>query len=67
MTCSNDPLLPLSYISRQRLQCSDCGRWVEFAGWPLTAITCRWIFCSIAAIHFPQRSEAAIGLRVINF
>jgi hypothetical protein len=33
----------------------------------LWAMTCRWIFCSIAAIHFPQRSEAAIGLRVINF
>ena len=25
------------------------------------------VFCSNAAIHFAQRSEAAIGLRVINF
>jgi hypothetical protein len=34
---------------------------------PPSAMTCRWIFCSIAVIHFPQRSEAVIGLRVINF
>jgi hypothetical protein len=32
-----------------------------------SAMTRRWIFCSIPAIHFRRCSEAAIGLRVINF
>jgi hypothetical protein len=45
------------------LECSEAA----VGDLTLPAITCRWIFCSIAAIHFPQRSEAAIGLRVINF
>jgi hypothetical protein len=32
-----------------------------------SAITCRSEYFSNAAIHFVQRSEAAIGLRMINF
>jgi hypothetical protein len=39
----------------------------DSGGRPCPAMTCRWIFYSNAAIHFVQRSGAAIGLRVINF
>jgi hypothetical protein len=37
------------------------------AGRQRTARTYRWVFCSNAAIHFALRSEAAFGLRLIDF
>jgi hypothetical protein len=39
----------------------------EFCGGLQAAITRRWIFRSNPAIHFRRCSEAAIGVRMINF
>ena len=46
---------------------APCDRFLACPSIPLPAITCRRIFSSIAAIHFPACSEVVIDLREVRF